>query len=312
MTKMLYLYTVPPTFAGICRLIVKKVLHKERGPEAVLRSLERGLHALRVPYTVNKNLPAAARQESVHVIAGADTVRWALAQKAKGHIGYLSVGPAIVVLPSEEQGLLKDRMIDKILCPSEWTRQLYVRTAPSLRNKIKVWPAGVQVPSHKKRGKRSIDLLILDKRKDPALTRSVRRTVQKAGLAYKVLTYGHFSQKRYYALLQKCKAMLYIGRTESQGLALLEAWVRDVPTLVYEDRLFTYQGMRWPHASSAPYLTKETGSFFKDDLEPKLARLLKSHFSPKTHCLEHWTDKIIAKHFLELLPLQKKGRNALR
>ena len=80
------------------------------------------------------------------------------------------------------------------------------------------------------------------------------------GLQYKVVTYGKYTRRSFRRILRKCQAAVWLGTTESQGLALLECWAMDVPSLVRIRDSFTdtVTGKEF-ESSSAPYLSRECG-----------------------------------------------------
>lgn len=298
---MLYLYTAPPTLGGVLKYLLKKVLKRTRGPDAVAGSLIRGLKSLGIPYQIN----SANKKEksSVHVISGIDTLKWAIAEKEKSQIKYLSAGPNIVVLPNEEKELILNKNIDKIILPSAWTKELFFKFCPELKEKqVAIWPAGVAIPKKVNKNK-ELDFLILDKRKDKALLENIITALKANSKNFQIIEYGKFSQKKYHELLNKTKCLIYLGRTESQGLALFEAWAYDVPTMVYEENTFKYKNITWVGASAAPYLDEPCGFFFNEDFKTVLESLAKKKFSTREYCTKHYADEITTKKFLELTKL---------
>jgi glycosyltransferase involved in cell wall biosynthesis len=88
--------------------------------------------------------------------------------------------------------------------------------------------------------------------------------------------------------LNDCVALVYIGKSESQGIALLEAWAMNVPTFVYKANnpisITSEHGtliLGPDQYSAAPYLTDERGLFWSNVSE--LGSYLKdiNHFSPR-------------------------------
>ncbi|MBU0579716.1 MAG: hypothetical protein KKA19_00945 [Candidatus Margulisbacteria bacterium] len=274
------------------------MLKRTRGPDAVANSLIRGFKLLAVPYQFNYITNKS--KSFVYVISGSDTLKWAIKEKEKGHIKYLATGPNIVILPNEEKKILLNKNIDKIILPSLWTKDLFFKLCPELKNKdVIIWPAGVDIPK-KINIKRNIDFLVLDKRKESRLLANVRSALKAKSVNYRVITYGKFSQKKYYTLLNNSKYLICLGRTESQGLALFEAWAYNVPTIVYEEKTFNYKNITWDRASAAPYLHEKCGIFFKTDFKAALDKLANKSFSPRAYCLKNYSDEIMTKQFLEI------------
>jgi hypothetical protein len=102
-------------------------------------------------------------------------------------------------------------------------------------------------------------------------------------------------------------AAIWIGGTESQGLALLECWSMDVPTLVLKNMSWRSPNNQIYPASSAPYMTETAGllsksdKFCKEDFEDFFSKL--KHFSPRESVQESFNLANRATHLFELLEL---------
>lgn len=302
---MIIILTHSPYFFSLERMryCLKERMGLQRGPSSVLRSLRDGLSGLDIPFKINP--PAKDIKGIVHVLSGVDALRYAIREKKAGKISKIIVGPNVTVGPYDYRSILLSDEIDLILQPSEWTRDFYIKTEPRLTSKISIWAAGVKDPGETKAEEKNC-ILVFQKNASPALLRHVLETLEKGHHAYKVLTYGSFSKREYFELLRASKLMIYLSPSESQGLALHEAWIRDVPTLVWNRGYFTYQGASFEaKAVSAPYLSPSTGAFFKDDeeFESKLVEMLAdlSRFSPRLTALEHFTDRSSAIAYLSLI-----------
>ena len=121
---------------------IKKLLGKTGGPEMVEKSLFSGLKELSTEFSVNADLPA----DSVCVLSGIETLKWAIRAKRQGKIKSIVAGPNIVITPNDAGEVLKSPEIDKIIVPSEWVKDFYLSLAPELSSKIFVWAAGVELP----------------------------------------------------------------------------------------------------------------------------------------------------------------------
>ena len=99
--------------------------------------------------------------------------------------------------------------------------------------------------------------------------------------------------------------MIYLSESESQGLALQEAWIRNVPTLVWDGGYWQCGKYKWQGSSSAPYLTKDCGMFFKgkEDFINKFETFLKNlpNFQPREYSLENFTDETATKNYLKII-----------
>lgn len=281
---------------------------KLRGPKAVLRSMRRGMRQLGMTALINPPHSQIKHGDIVHVLSGVQALRECIELKKAGKIGTLVAGPSISVIPSDDNGLLLDPSIDQILVPSPWVKNLYSSLHPEIAGKTYPWPAGVAMPSAKEKPQKQTDYLIYVKNVDHQLLTAVESQLTKHHKSFKKVIYGEFEQKEFFDRLNKAKAMIYLSPSESQGLALHEAWIRDVPTLVWSRGHWEYKGMRWEDPKiSAPYLSDEIGSFFTgtEDFESALIdferRLQTGAFAPKAHSLEHFTDAKSVQALLDIL-----------
>ena len=275
---------------------------KERGPAAVLASLQAGLAELSHQIFLNNknNLPQDA---AACVLSGTAVLKWAIAQKKAGKIGKIFAGPNVVVLPSDCGGLLKDSAIDQIIVPSQWVKDLYVKQAPELANKIFVWAAGVDLPIQGQANK-EYDFLILSKtRGNSTLADEIQRHLSAKKVKTSRLIYGKFNRQQYFNLLNASKYLIYLSDSESQGLAMFEAWAHNVPTLVWDKGVFTYQGLEIAGNVASSYLTAQTGARFKDyqDFTKVLPEFMSANYSPRSFIENNFTNKLSAQKYLDII-----------
>ena len=97
--------------------------------------------------------------------------------------------------------------------------------------------------------------------------------------------------------------IIYLQASESQGLALQEAWSYNVPTLVYQNEKMVYKGYTIEAEKlSAPYLTNEAGQFFTlDNLKEILSNLNLNNFDPKRYCEDNLSDKKSTQKYLAII-----------
>ncbi len=293
---MLYLYN--EYFAFLPKL--KKLLGKPaRGPEAVFKSFTTGLTEIRQEFLVNQ--PFTGQMDTVCVLSGSNVLRQAIRHKQAGKIKSLIAGPNLVVEPNEANGILKSTYIDKILVPSEWVKDFYLSLAPELSSKIFVWPAGV-ADSGEKIAKAQ-HIMIYNKTKNSFLANQIRDFVNSQGFKINFETYGKIKHKNYLENLKNTRLMIYISDSESQGLALLEAWMTNVPTLVWDRGYMQYGSYKWTDNTSAPYLNNENGMLFKDfeDFKKFFSQFLVQDFSPRVWTKNNATCKISAENFLKII-----------
>lgn len=298
---MLYLYTENLFLSNRVKSLLKKILGKEtRGPKAVIDSLTTGLRELGEDFSLNKtiNKPIAA----ACVISGIKTLAWAIKQKKLGKIKKIIAGPNLVVTPEDERGILKNPLIDIVVVPSHWVKEFYCKTHPALQDRIRVWPAGVTVPD-RLNVKKNLDFLVYNKTGRGELLDRVRQGLIRNNFSFQILTYGTFRQSDYFKLLEKSKNEIYLSKSESQGLAMFEAWARGVPTLVYESGTFINGSLQIIGKISAPYLDPKAGLSFAgtEDFSLVLKQFTTKSFSPRDYVVEEYSNKVSAEKYLSIL-----------
>lgn len=245
------------------------------GHAAVTRSVLAGCRALGLPHNLNV-ARTSALYPWVLVLSSVSALRQAIRLRELGRIQHLWAGPNLVVLPTEEAGILSHPMIDRVVVPSEWVARQYLDLLPALNGRVLVWPAGVDVqkawllPAVRGQSPHR-DLHVLHYKKlstDCAVSRwfpvyqSVRDRLEDCGCIQSEVVYGSHRRSYYRHMLRQADVMVYwTDAGESQGLALLEAWAMDVPTFVSDNRSALIRGVKTV-VSSAPYLSAECGSFF--------------------------------------------------
>lgn len=297
---MISIFTENLFFSSKIKNFVKFLAGKEnRGPRAVERSLIAGLTELGVNFSVNK-IPEGVC-EIACVLSGVKTLQWAIKQKQLGEIKKLIVGPNIVVSPNSEKGLLKDDYIDIILVPSQWVKDYYSAIAPEIANKIQIWTAGVNLPP-KIVSQKNIDFLIFNKIGKHHLFEKIKEYIKDKGYSFRVVNYGQFYQAEYFKLLDQSKFEIYLSESESQGLAMFEAWARGAPTFVWEKGFYESEGVRVSGKISAPFLEKISGSYFsnENDFILKFNEFINAKYEPREFVKANFTNKAAAEKYLDI------------
>jgi hypothetical protein len=283
------------------------------GHYGVTRSLIHGLRGLQPPppgqsWAYQPDLDRSPAEAAV-VLSGIDVLRRAIAHKQEGRCGRLLAGPNLMVLPDQHGGILTSEAIDAVLVPSGWVRTMYEQCSPELAGRINVWAAGVDPVFWQPYGSQRRRLVLIYNKLQRRRARQVRDLVAKLGHPTAFMSYGGYSPARYRRLLNRSMAMVFLTESESQGLALAEAWAMDVPTFVVDNRQRRV-GDRTVAVSTAPYLTAATGRFFSDpaELEGCLSAAVLARFAPRAWVLDHMSDQVCARNLLAIaLPRVASG-----
>ncbi len=282
------------------------------GPISVEQNLLNGLKRIDQPYRVNP--PASDVTPYVGILRSIQAIRWAIKMKRRGKIERLTVGPNVVVTPDEHNRFIESPLIDLVIVPSNWVKNLFCFISPSLKPRIQVWAAGVDEeywkPKTKKSQNAEIDFLVYLKTAPTPILTTLLKELKKNRLTYHILRYGYYTKEEYRSLLNKSRYMAYLSEQETQGMALFEAWACDVPTLVWDRRYWKWKNENrineWTGASSAPYLTDECGLSFKNEHEihDKLTEFLQKsmNYTPRKFILNDYTLAHTAREYLSILP----------
>jgi hypothetical protein len=289
--------------------LARKILNIKRGPDVVLDSLVRGLKLKNIDFRINPRRPSSDRL--CHVIWNDKALLWALDKKEKGLITRLIVGPNLSILPSDYNGIMGHKEVDCILLPSEWTSDAFKIDMPKIASKIRVWPSGVEIPPTSSISPiRSKEMILIYKKDYPEDNLNIITMYLKSrNINHKVIRYGQFRQKDYFAYLKKSIAMIYLQKSESQGIALQEAWARDVPTLVNKTNSYIYRhnnkNIEVDGQISAPYLTDEAGMFFNDvdNFSTDFNLFIKNidKYKPRKYCIENLSDQSSISKYLDII-----------
>lgn len=242
----------------------------------------------------------------VHVLAGVDTLAYAIRLKKRGKIDRLTVGPNIDFDSTEM--LMSDPSIDFCIKHSQWEIDEQIRRTPGLQNRIGIWASGVdlqhiQVPGENVRRKK---VIIYQKYTSNILCHWVDWIVRSYGYETQIIKYGDYAKEDYLRDLDEAMFMVTLDAWETQGIFLTEAWAKDVPTFCFDMEYFWREEYQCEgKASSCPFLSDKTGIRWKniDELKYILENFCeqKDIFSPRKWVEENMTIELAAKNFLELI-----------
>ena len=250
-----------------------------------------------------RDIPKNKSINVMWVVNNVDDLQWAIANKEKVGAKELWAGPNLVVVPQESNGILNSAEIDKIIVPCEWVKQVYERESSTLIRKIYIWPTGVDTEfwsphnlKEKNEEENNVNILIYNKKQDNLCTK-IAPILKQYG-EVKTIKYGEYNVNEYKQALNDTTFMVWLSRSESQGLALLEALSMNVPVLVWDSGYWLYYSMQLKkdfefHASSSsPYFSPQCGLKFKslEEFENKLIefkhKMDKLEFKPRDYLFD--------------------------
>lgn len=265
--KLMYLLTRNPKFLPDAEI------------SETIASIQRGFADLKITYSLN---PWKKITGAVLVIASPEALSWALQEKKKGLVKTVIAGPGISALPTDHNRLIADPAIDKVIVPTGVVKTHWTEDDQYFDGKAVVWTAGVADDGT---GRISDGVCVVYSRNaDEKLFSHIMETLWSHKVPIAVSNYGQFRSREYVRLLKKAKFLIYLDNFENQPLPLYEAWMADVPALVFGE----IEGLVPPGC----------GLLFKssDDFETKLLEFQEKYasFHPRPYALTHYTDSISA------------------
>lgn len=250
--------------------------------------------------------------DTVHVLGGVRTLKYAIKLKKCGRIKHLSAGPNIVVFSTDYNSIVADKCVDLFITPSKWVSDDYVMREPSLKGRMAEWPVGVDMdrfkPSTPKGQRNGKKVLIYHKDESDQFCWHLDHCLKKRGYETSIIKYGSYTLDQYISLLNEMLFMVTLTGKESQGIYLPEAWSMDVPTICFDRGYY-----RWPGTdidiegdiTSCPYISKENGVRFREiqEFEHILDTWddLEKGMQPRKWCTENMSDVICAEQFVNML-----------
>ncbi len=289
----------------ISRSIVSK---HNRGPRKVVINLIKGLEEIKYPYVINAALDATPllwiHDDPIALKATLKLPKPPL----------ILAGPNIYTLPSELPPIPTSLPL-AWLHPAPWVAKFW-ETFQSQKLKSTVWPVGIDTRAFTPTTTAKKDtILVYNKQRSVADVNRVCESLSRLGERFQVLTYGNYQEAEYQKLLNEAKALVWVGRSESQGIALLEALSMNVPTLVWDIKKFgQWEGsnqaafsanqLNFSPVTAAPYFDNTCGLKFTDQtkLEESLVEFLNQlpTFSPRKYIEDNLSLKKQAEAFLEI------------
>lgn len=149
--------------------------------------------------------------------------------------------------------------------------------------------------------------------RNDSIVQQVGSTLVAEGWEVLPLVYGSYDRYMWKDKLNRAVAAIFITSTESQSIALAEAWSMDVPTFVYEvsrlHPLFVFERW-WTHANEGPYINYMNGARWStvEGLINLLNHMQEQSWTPREYVLNTMTDEIATWNVLRAIECEWKKR----
>ena len=280
---------------------------------AVVNSMRRGLSKIHRDFNVNPEELLAVKQNVLvlaNIEAGLQAYGWKLHKK----IATLMIGPNIAMSVTECDSFVSWPLIDAYLINSEWPMQNFLRFNPALKRHMRLWYSGVDESVWKPASsfsQKNSQVVLLYRKNYEEVSDRVQQCLERHGYQVISLTYGHYTPEQFKQALEVAKFAVFVSRSESQGIALAEAWSMDVPVLAWNPKgSVSYLDYEYTDVSSCPYMNPWVGKEWVriEELEEMVTHFseISTEFQPRRWVLLHMTDKVSVEQLLvQLRGVQK-------
>lgn len=226
-------------------------------------------------------------------------------------------GTSIYSHPNDNPGLPGQRDIRQVLVPSEWVRRMFEEVWPGL---VTVWPVGIDTNrwAPAPEAAKDVDVLVYDKiawrreHYERSIIEPLHAELRRRGLRVETLRYGSYREEEMFALSKRCRAMVYLSRHETQGIAAQQMLAAGVPLFAWDEGGFWQDPKYFPDlvkfepVTSVPYWDDRCGMKFRggEDLLATFDTFWKAveadGFSPRDLIVERLTLEQCASEYMAL------------
>ena len=235
---------------------------KSNGPDEVLKSLTKCHGIKRI-----KSVRSLSLLESENLLILRDFLDKIPVETARKIArNRILLGPNIDFMLERNLRMLDFFPQAQLVVPSRWVINV-LKSEPYLKNrKFVIWAAGVDLNFWSGKDapgtKTGSALIYLKGEIEVNSLKRVKQTLENLGYSYDVIQYGSYDNHFFREKLSKSDFAIWLGSTESQGIAQFQSWAMDVPTLIQRKNNY-FTGKETFLSSSSPYLSPRTGCFTK-------------------------------------------------
>lgn len=266
-----------------------------RGPGKVVNNLVDGLNEIDIQYSKN---PTIMKDKDYKLfLQNHNLLKSSMIENS-------IIGPNICTLPIDNK-IVMEQKYKKILVPSEWVKNLYLKWIPE--EKIEIWPVGVDTKRFLdySNEEKDIDCLVYFKRRSEEDLKYVTNLLKELGHNFHVIKYGNYDENKFIKLMKKSKSAFVIDNCESQGLAIEEMMSCNLPLFVWDVKTWNDRGEENKvSATSVPYWSEVCGEKIieKEEVKEKFKKFFENinSYNPRQYILDNLTLEKSASKILKL------------
>lgn len=253
---------------------VRRMVRGPEQPRGTMRAflnLVDGLDRIGARYRINDFRHMAANSGELACVFGKPQVLARIPSRTP-----VLFGTSIYSHPSDHPGLPRERPIRRVLVPSVWVQRMFEEVWPGI---VGVWPVGIDTVRWAPAPgvARDIDVLVYDKifweraRYERELIGPLMGELARRGLRVETLRYGSYEEKDLLDFSRRARAMVYLSRHETQGIAAQQLMSAGVPLFAWDlggpwqDPKYFPEHVHFEPVSSVPYWTDACGVRFRGD-----------------------------------------------
>lgn len=286
------------------RQVIRRIIRGKYRPGGVMMvalELMKGLDKLKIPYRFNDFKYAKKHPNELIGVIGKPQLIYA--GRFKNPILF---GAGIFSHPVDCPDLFeKYPNVKKVLVPGDWMKTMF---EPYYGNKVISWPVGIDTDKWNpniKNEQLPTDFLVYNKilwdrvEKEQSVLYPILKELKEKGFNFETIKYGNYTHKELLQKLSNCKAVIFLGEHETQGLAYQQILATNTPMLAWDkggfwlDPSYYPERVKFEPVSSVPYWDNRCGLKFKstEDFPKTLAtfiqKLKHKEFAPEKFISEN-------------------------
>lgn len=227
------------------------------------------------------------------------------------------VGPNLFVMPSDLPWCIGKMDHLLYLHPAKWTVDAWENLGFS-KCKLKSWPAGIDCQQFQvNRRENSSEIMLYIKKRPEFIKERVLNDLMQFNFRINYIEYGNYTEYNFKNTLRNSAFGVWIGTTESQGIALEEALASGLPLVVLENKnvldntsinpRFASKELKNVFATSIPHFDSSCGIVINDlnELKDAIDLMIQNYgkFDPSSFIKENLALEKQAEELLRYLSL---------